>query len=208
MERLCRVPPEMEKLCALDAHRNLHVDPPMLSPLYHVSPPYYGEVEVSSHARLLRCADHKDLHPLANLHNASSEMVHPNDKRNTMSRYGNGGRDRDMEHSREAYKGHADRIIRRWDEPSRRMRYGGLRRMQIKIAEKKKISNNSYSAGLGYEQLQLKTNCGLPFSRQVIGAVVAQLFSHEDRFAHGTQTLETMVVHRLQRTPHFLKPRS
>ncbi|KAG2287578.1 hypothetical protein Bca52824_047182 [Brassica carinata] len=39
----------------------------------------------------------------------------------------NGGRDRDMEHSREAYKGHADRIIRRWDEPSRRMRYGGLR---------------------------------------------------------------------------------
>ncbi|KAL0789579.1 hypothetical protein Bca101_005825 [Brassica carinata] len=43
------------------------------------------------------------------------------------ARYDNGGRSYDMEHSREAYKGHGDRIIRRRDEPSRRMRYGGAR---------------------------------------------------------------------------------
>ncbi|KAF2561447.1 hypothetical protein F2Q70_00017136 [Brassica cretica] len=43
------------------------------------------------------------------------------------SRYDNGRRHYDLEDSREAYKGHADRIIRRRDEPSRRMRYGGSR---------------------------------------------------------------------------------
>uniref|UniRef100_A0A0D3A928 Zinc knuckle CX2CX4HX4C domain-containing protein n=1 Tax=Brassica oleracea var. oleracea TaxID=109376 RepID=A0A0D3A928_BRAOL len=43
------------------------------------------------------------------------------------ARYDNGGRSYDMEHSREAYKGHGDRITRRRDEPSRRMRYGGAR---------------------------------------------------------------------------------
>ena len=47
--------------------------------------------------------------------------------RYTSLRYDTGGRNYDLEHPREAYKGHADRIIRHRDEPSRRMRYGGSR---------------------------------------------------------------------------------
>ncbi|KAF3511588.1 hypothetical protein F2Q69_00006466 [Brassica cretica] len=45
----------------------------------------------------------------------------------TSSRHDTGRRQYDLEHSREAYKGHADRIIHRRDEPSWRMIYAGSR---------------------------------------------------------------------------------
>ncbi|KAG2255864.1 hypothetical protein Bca52824_075158 [Brassica carinata] len=54
-------------------------------------------------------------------------LLHITSSRYDGARYDNGGRSYDMEHSREAYKGHGDRITRRRDEPSRRMRYGGAR---------------------------------------------------------------------------------
>ncbi|KAF2569593.1 hypothetical protein F2Q68_00025497 [Brassica cretica] len=59
----------------------------------------------------------------------SQALVAPHHKpsRYAIVRHENGGRNHDLEHPREAYKGHADRVIRRRDEPAWRKRYAGVR---------------------------------------------------------------------------------
>ncbi|KAF3576536.1 hypothetical protein DY000_02031364 [Brassica cretica] len=59
----------------------------------------------------------------------SQALVAPHHKpsRYAIVRHENGGRNYDLEHPREAYKGHADRVIRRRDEPAWRKRYAGVR---------------------------------------------------------------------------------
>ena len=69
----------------------------------------------------------KELRTTATLSQAMVAAQDHKASRFTSSRYDNGRRNYDLEESREAYKGHADRIIRRRDEPSRRRHYGGSR---------------------------------------------------------------------------------